>query len=128
MLRFVQKEPLKQRQWLSIRHGKRTSLEIHQLGVQGDAQGLKNGGVQIVGTAAQLAGKGADLVGTTVDLAPANAAAGEGYRIHVRIMIPTSMATQARRTAKFRQPDDQRLLQQSSIGQIIQKGHAASFQ
>src|SRR5262245_49354687 len=105
----------KSAQWQrsAIRQRKWPALVVLQMGIQRNAQCVKNRGMEVVGFAGEVVRKCSDTVRATVNLFAANATAGKDNGIAEGIMI-AAVAAEFRRPAELRQPDHQRLVKQTT--------------
>ena len=89
-------------------------MYVNQCRIEGNAQGVENGSVQIAGATGEIERPSALAIGATVHLTAAHATTGEGHRIAEGIMI-AARSLDAGSTAKLGQPHHQRRIQQSAI-------------
>ena len=84
-----------------------------------DAEGVKNGGVQIGRAAGLFGGLEADGIGFAINLPATNAAAGKDGRVRTREMITTGAFVDLRRAAKIGEHYNERFIKATAFAQIL---------
>ena len=97
-----------------------------------DAQRVQNRGIQIVNVDGLVDHVVAEVVGFAVDLTALDTAAGHPHRVIARMVVTTIIILCQRtlavnRAAKFATPDHQRIVQHTSLLQILHQCRAGSI-
>ena len=71
---------------------------------------------------------GGDLVGLSVDLPALDSTPGEGDRVRARVVIPSAVVADLRRSAELGEEDDQGLIEQATFVEIGQQGRGAAVE
>ena len=88
---------------------------VLQMGIERNAEGLEDGGVEVMRATGEVARKGPEPVGAAIHLAAADAATRQGDRVAVGIMIAARRGIDERRAAKFGEEDHESFVHPAAL-------------